>query len=430
MRIATTFILTACFLAFSVSCAPHGQSTPYSPKTTGGSQDSTLNKGVLESQGTADSGGGNTFMGKPLESYKINPRAFESYKKFVKPWLESEALKGTRLGNAFENILDKKIWYSIPSELKKLSSEKIGSAVGADLQQVALQDLKQVWINRLIFEEMALGDQAVLIVHELLMGLRLLKYDSDLSECLAFQATEAAKDPQYCYNNSSEEIRGKPSDLTQNDYAQIRNAAALINERNQNLTLKDLEEILGGQGFIDISIKKSISLGQLSQMIEASKLMKTWPTFGFDWGKFFAENQDKLSKSNKIQPMTLNSDATCEVDVSFTSDTISISFPENGTRTSYSSKWTSPIEMHLGNDPLAGFSLYSADFSMLKPGKTVTKGDYIVNITLKFLGDGLIGIDLSKMTCLNNECTDAGQGVNGFHLLCYTRQTVTFGSGK
>lgn len=40
--------------------------------------------------------------------------------------------------------------------------------MGSDLQQAALQDLKQVWINSLIFEKMEPGDQAVLMVHELL----------------------------------------------------------------------------------------------------------------------------------------------------------------------------------------------------------------------------------------------------------------------
>lgn len=130
--------------------------------------------------------------------------------------------------------------------------------------------------------------------------MRLLKFDSALSECLSFQATEAVKDPQFCYNNSAKEIRSQPSDLTQNDYAQIRNAAALISERGQKLTLKELEEILGGQGFIEISIKKTVSLEQLGQILEASKLMNTWPTFSFDLGKFTTENQDKLFKSDLI----------------------------------------------------------------------------------------------------------------------------------
>lgn len=431
MRIATIFVLTACFLTFSVSCAPRGQSTPQSPQTPAlGSPGSPPNAGVPTSHGTADSGGGNTFMGKPLESYKVNPRTLESYSRFIKPWLESQYLKGTGVGNAFESILDRKIWYLIPSELKQLSSDKISSAVGSDLQQAALQDLKQVWIDSLLFEKMAPADQAVLIVHELLMGIKLLKFDSTLTECLAFQSTEAAKDPQYCYNNSSNEPRGKPSDLTPNAYAQIRSAAALISERGQKLTLKDLEEIIGSQGFINISVKKTVSLEQIGRMLEASKLMKTWPTFGFDLGKYISENQDKISNPKRNGSFTLKSDVSCDADVVITSDTISIAFSENGKRISYASKWTSPIEMHLEKDRLAGFALYSADFSKLKSSNQVGKGDTVVDVTLKFLGDTLMGLDLAKTICLNDECTEYGQGISGYRLLCYTRQTIIVNSDK
>lgn len=430
INIAIIFVLMTNLLTFFVSCSPREQSPNHSQIISPDNSPSTPTGPT--SQGTADSGGGNTFMGKPLESYKINPRTLEAYENYIKPWLESPSIKDTRVGHAFASILDNKIWYMIPSEFKQLSPEKIGAAVSSDLQQTALQDFKQVWINSLIYKKMTPADQAILITHELLMGLRLLKFDSALVDCLAFRSTDEAKDPQYCYNNSSKEVRGKPSDLTQNDYAQIRSATALIADRGQKLTLKELEEILGALGLINISVTKTISLNQLSQNLEASKLMKTWPTFGFDFGKFISENQYKLNKSEKSEStITLKSDLACDIDILITDETISVSFYESGTLVTFGSKWTSPIEMNLTSDPLAGFSLYSANFSMLKSSTTVTKGDSVVNVTLKFLGDGLLmGIDLTKTTCLNDDCSQAGQGINGYNVLCYTRQSVTFSIGK
>ncbi len=134
-------------------------------------------------------------------------------------------------------MLDKKTWYLIPSELKKLPSDTIASAVGTD--QAALQDLRQVWLNQTIYDDMKSVDaQGTLLMHEILMGLKLLKYDSALFECRA--RYYGRHTDQYCLSSYSADLRGKPSDLTEIDYSQIRSATTKIMEKGLEFSLANL----------------------------------------------------------------------------------------------------------------------------------------------------------------------------------------------
>jgi len=417
--------LMATGLTFFVSCGPRGQSTSSSPQAPSNSQDrSTPQAGTPSpstAQGTADSGGGNTFQGKPLESYKVQVQELDAYKKFIVPIVNSESLKGTRIGNAIKSIVENKIWYLIPSELKQLPSEKIGSAVGSE--QAALQDFKQVWINSLIFEKMKNSEQATLIVHEIMMGLKLLKMDSARNECTAHKGMPS-DDLQDCYNQL-DKPRGKPSDLTESDYAQVRNSTALIIEKGLKLSYSAWEELLGSQGIIEISLKKMISLSDLSQMIESSKIMKTWPTFGFNLEKFYSENLDILtSQPEKLNGIKLESDQRCEFDLKIVDNSISLMVSENNIIKTYSSPWTASVEMHLNKDPFSNLSLYSVGIPTLKLNGTANKGDEIASIELRFLGQLLLGFEVRKAACLNEECSKTGQGLQGYFLSCYTKPSV------
>lgn len=437
MRGRVLLALMIAFLTFFVSCHPRGQSSspatpieilnPTTPSTTNAPGVSEPGTGAVHAaQGTADSGGGNTFMGKPLESYKVVPKDLEAYKKIVAPILESQAIAGSQLGRFFHTILDKKIWYLIPAELKKISQEKIGSAVGVD--QAALQDFNQIWINSLIFDKMSLKDQAVLIVHEILMGIRLLKLDSERAECMASQPA----DSQFCLNNSSEKVRGRPSDLTESDYAQIRSATAQIIEGGAKLTQEQWDNIFDREGFVKKAPIKTISLADLSEMIQTTKLMKTWPIFGYDLSKIYNEKRDLIANLKKgSTPLVLKYDQPCEVDIHIGKEGFSITLNENGKKVTYGSKkMTSSIDMSLLEDSLIGYSVYYMDSPPLKSKDSATKGDQVAYVTLKFLGKLLLGIAVQKTICFNDDCSEDGQGLNGFNLLCYTQPSLTFKSEK
>lgn len=422
-------IMATILLTFSVSCQRRGQSngspgnpgTPSSPSDTN-TPSGTPTPGPIASPGTADSGGGNTFLGKPLESYKVKIQDLEAYKKILAPIIESEKIKGRTTGQGISYVLNKKTWYMIPSELAKLSAEQIGAAVGGE--QAALQDFKQVWINSLIFDKMNVKDQAILIVHEIMMGLRLLKLDKPTISCLAYQTEFAATNqPRDCYGHNDDKAIGKPSDLSKDDYSQIRSATTQIIEAGETLTEDGWKAILAANGFIKMSPKKIISLNDLSEMVESSKLMKTWPQYGFDLGKFFGENQAILHSPEKLEGMKFTSDAKCDFDIKIENDTFSLILMENGNEAKYSSRWTSEIEMHLQADMLTRFHLFYIHSPKLKKTETPKKGDVIAEINLKFAEKFLLGAEIRKMTCINDDCSQYGAGIDGYFLNCSTQNT-------
>lgn len=421
MRGTNVLALIIASLTFFVSCAPNNASSP----TTSGVPPLGGNPTSVPAQGTADSGGGNTFLGKPLESYKVKIRDLEAFKKVVAPIVESKNIKGTRIGNAMATIIDKKVWYVIPAELKQLSAEKIGAAVGGE--QAALQDFHQVWMSSLVTDGMKVDEYGVLLLHEIFMGLKLLKFDSAQAHCLAYQADTSLNDVQSCYSPGYEIVRGKPSDLTELDYAQIRNATSLILEAGPGNSYSGWETTLGSQGFIDIPVTKSISLTVLGQMIEASKLMKTWPTYGFNLTKLFIENSANL---DRLKGATLQSELRCDFDVKIEGDVFTVLLRENGKETAFSSKWTSMFDLRLLKDDPTGFHLYTADSPTLKVGDSSTKGSDVLYFRLQFLGDLLTVAYIDKLVCLNDDCSKSGQGLNPESVSCYLKPSIRLSNDR
>lgn len=168
--------------------------------------------------GTGDSGGGNTYQQRPLESYiefltdlrePVRDILFGKMSYFYKhhPRLFRLMIYGAAM----------KTWYFVPGHLEALPSAVIGSAVPTE--QVALQDLQNIWINHLLLDKMADEDQVELIFHEIVMAIKLLKFQDDRTICIA-----VAPAPQFCEGTSSRKKRGRASDLLPQDHAQIRRA--------------------------------------------------------------------------------------------------------------------------------------------------------------------------------------------------------------
>ena len=424
-RLVSFVIVTG--LTIFVGCTPNGQSPSgianvWPPVSS-----------PPKAQGTVDSGGGNTFNGRPLESYAINIRELPAFKEGVSPILESNGLQDSLLRNVLNSIIDKKTWYLIPSELTQLPSEKIASAVGAD--QAALQDFKQIWLNQNIFDKMSIQDQSLLVVHELLMGLRLLKFDSALSECLAFRS--ASQEESFCKNSYSSEIRGKPSDLNSSDYAQIRATAKKLSEGGQKLSLADLNDLLGIQGFStddhEFKVKASqkiLSIEDLGKMTQTSMLTKSWPTYGFDFNKLIMDHPEMLKPGGQLPNMTWKSDQKCDFSIVTSSDSFSISLNENGGTKTYSSRWTSHIEANLRKDQITKLYFYNVATPILKITESTKQGDEVLFVTLAFLDDFLQSAYLEKALCLNSTCSETGAAIDSFKVMCYTRASLDLNSKK
>lgn len=131
----------------------------------------TQSDSAVQGPGTGDSGGGNVYKGRPLDSYLRNPKDLQAYTQFIQPMIEAmnvDVGDGSEVQQLLLNIFANKSWYFVPGPLKSLPSSKIGAAVPTE--QGALQDFNAVWIDTDIYDGMSAEDQARLLVHEVLIG--------------------------------------------------------------------------------------------------------------------------------------------------------------------------------------------------------------------------------------------------------------------
>jgi hypothetical protein len=226
------YLILACATAAGIS-ACNGPGKPGSNNAVGAPESipGTTPQSQAQAQGTGDSGGGNLYKGKPLESYIKDPYELTAVKMYVTAitWFLPN-----HISRYISQTLRAKTWYFVPGPLQDLPKERIGSQVNTE--QAALQDFNQVWIDQTRFETMSQVEQAQLIVHEALMGLKLLKFDSPQNVCVLRQtyllrtALRSYAKPESCASLSKSPA-GKIADLTVTDYAQIRDLSAALIRR-------------------------------------------------------------------------------------------------------------------------------------------------------------------------------------------------------
>ena len=135
------------------------------------------------SGGIDGGGGGNGFGGESLEHWRVDLNTLPSYKLLREKIIDRLAQRFPKLAGDILHLTERRRWYLIPTELRNLPASKIG--VFFDTEQIALQGLEEIWINALLFSKMPTDSQALLIMHELIMGVRLLEFVSLFDLCLA-----------------------------------------------------------------------------------------------------------------------------------------------------------------------------------------------------------------------------------------------------
>jgi hypothetical protein len=209
--------------------------------------------------GPSDTGGGNGINGRPIESYAIALWREKLFQDLIMPMIRKiTPLHKELAGDMYHVALDRK-WYFVPVELAKIPSQLIGAH--SETEQLALQSYKELWLDDIKFKEMDEDSKVSLIVHELVMGVRLLQYQSRLEICLAVAARElvepdqtedqrAASERNYsnlrgnCYSNYGgfpPSIEQKPIVLSKEDYVEIRELTVLIMDNLSNTSQVELE---------------------------------------------------------------------------------------------------------------------------------------------------------------------------------------------
>lgn len=195
-----------------------------------------------QAEGGVDSGGGNGLEGRMLESYKKPVQEVPAFADKVLPVILNLARVYPRLASDLWHIARERSWYFIPGRLDRLPSHRIGVSLKTD--QYALQNRKEIWLDEILFDEMRSDDErAKLILHELVMGVRMMAFQDPLDECLSSVALGSLgpgsaefyrKQRQACFQRAeslqsgSSLLSPKKIEISNEDYMAIRDLVGVL----------------------------------------------------------------------------------------------------------------------------------------------------------------------------------------------------------
>lgn len=191
------FVALLLMLATLAACQPKaGGPTPSS-------------SGATDQMGTSSGGGGgNGIDGKALELYSINVENLPEYRRYIAPIIAKiEYGQGDVLAVYMKWVVKHKTWYMVKKDLQSLPKEQVG--VTFDTEQLARHSEHEIYIHEPSYnsEKNKPSDRAELLMHEIVMGARLLMKKSAKEQC---EALEASK-PQVCANPKILTVAQNPS---------------------------------------------------------------------------------------------------------------------------------------------------------------------------------------------------------------------------
>ena len=213
--------------------------------------------------GSVPGGGGNGINGKPLESFRVDLTQQDSYLRVQKDVINKLIVRFPKLAADLMHISEERAWYFVPVELRNLPASRIGVSFKTD--QFALQKLKEVWVDDLLFTKMAPHEQETLILHELIMGVRLLEFTNLLDQCLVGisplrlvpenedQYKKARRECFEKYRNAADVGDsiglGKDIKLEDYDYETIRDITSTLMTKVDSFDPQELEDYMAARHF-------------------------------------------------------------------------------------------------------------------------------------------------------------------------------------
>lgn len=227
-------------------------------RDTSGRGESPLQIGDLE-YGGIDGGGGNGIEGKPLESYQISLADIEEFDTHIIPMIESLKRSFPELASDMVYLSKERLWYFVPVALNKIPSFKIGTFFQTD--QIAIQSRSEIWVDERLYLKMDTESRVQLLVHELLMGVKILEASSSLEKCFvegallesekAYKAHRSSCMGRYSVNSDLNGLFKSDSVLkiSEDDYAFIRRLTMTLLDSQEEIDSEDLKDRMEISGF-------------------------------------------------------------------------------------------------------------------------------------------------------------------------------------
>ncbi|MDZ4083759.1 MAG: hypothetical protein U1E10_12530 [Bdellovibrionales bacterium] len=212
-------------------------------------------------QGTVSGGGGNGCEGKAFEAYAEKIANFDEYRLYIKPILRRMSEEGNDPLVSYLNwVADEKVWYFVPCQLEKLSQEQIGLAIDSD--QLARHGEHGIYIfgdkndtlnaagevnpesksplkgHKHYFNQ-RLKPRAALLLHEMVMGARLLMKKSAKEQCERLSKTDSGlcSDPDVLAIAETVVVDPKQSMIMNaDDHEAVRAMTAYLAEKGAELS--------------------------------------------------------------------------------------------------------------------------------------------------------------------------------------------------
>lgn len=252
---------------------------------------------VTTGMGGGDLGGGNGILGKPLETYRIRIDHTEEFRDFLQPVLMRVEKKLPLLALEMWHVIQRRAWYFVPVKLQTLPADLI--AVGFATEQLALQTHQSVWFDMDEFRKMDRRARAQLLLHEVVMGLKILNFSSYSDQCEA-RRVRASETMQCSYIDRvklpagfDEFFRAQKVELSRADYDAIRFITTELfdgKDPSDNAALVDLlAPVRKYPADIEIQMLEAATRGTipLQSLIESMNYLLRQNITGF-----FSSNQD------------------------------------------------------------------------------------------------------------------------------------------
>jgi hypothetical protein len=209
--------------------------------------------GPLGGNGTVTSGGGNGVDGSAVELRAVNIENLPEFKSLVLPTLRKMSAGQPDVLVAYLMwTVRQKAWYFIPYSLDTLPQQKTHLSFRSD--QLAIHTEREIFIDANAYQKTSLKARATLLLHEMVMGARLLmkkparaqceslSMSSDLDVCTDPKMLKMAKDPIL---DPSEDVHT----LNGLDHESVRTMTLLLLNDQQDLSGRAVASARARLGF-------------------------------------------------------------------------------------------------------------------------------------------------------------------------------------
>lgn len=243
-------------LTFAAACGPGSDGGSQTPGPRLGAGNSG---GGGHTPGPADTGGANGVKGKLFESYSQKVETLPLFRNSLADILTRVSNVLPELAGEMLYVIREKSWMFVPVPLSQIPPNYLGVHVKHEvLDQFALQDLQEVYVDNKLFSEMTLIDQTTLVVHEMLMGIRQMEFANQKDTCVAvasrliFKDSKAYKaERERCFSKINEITSGLEDHIQQRnivigkeDYKRIRPLTIKIMSEIENMSANELKALV------------------------------------------------------------------------------------------------------------------------------------------------------------------------------------------